>query len=52
MSSVKRVLAIGGHAADMEFSAGAAIAKYTASRSARRPAAPDSRRDGSSATIR
>ena len=30
MSAVKRVLAIGGHAADMEFSAGAAIAKYTA----------------------
>ena len=30
MSAVKRVLAIGGHAADMEFSAGVAIAKYTA----------------------
>jgi N-acetylglucosamine malate deacetylase 1 len=30
MSTVKSVLAIGGHAADMEFSAGMAIAKYTA----------------------
>jgi LmbE family N-acetylglucosaminyl deacetylase len=30
MSTVKSILAIGGHAADMEFSAGAAIAKYTA----------------------
>ncbi|MGH2390109.1 MAG: PIG-L deacetylase family protein [Chloroflexota bacterium] len=30
MPTVERVLAIGGHAADMEFSAGAAIAKYTA----------------------
>lgn len=28
--AVKRVLAIGGHAADMEFSAGATIAKYAA----------------------
>jgi LmbE family N-acetylglucosaminyl deacetylase len=28
--TAKRVLAIGGHAADMEFSAGAIIAKYTA----------------------
>ena len=30
MPAVERVLAIGGHAADMEFSAGAVIAKYTA----------------------
>jgi N-acetylglucosamine malate deacetylase 1 len=30
MASVRRVLAIGGHAADMEFTAGATVAKYTA----------------------
>ena len=30
MTTVNRVLAIGGHAADMEFSSGALIAKYTA----------------------
>ncbi len=30
MTTVKRVLAVGGHAADMEFSAGATIAKYAA----------------------
>lgn len=30
MATVKSVLAVGGHAADMEFSAGATIAKYTA----------------------
>jgi LmbE family N-acetylglucosaminyl deacetylase len=30
MATVTRVLAVGGHAADMEFTAGATIAKYTA----------------------